>query len=545
MSVNQFLLSRTIPAGIVRFTCISVIYFTPACTETTSYGTSVKTPKKKSSKNVSDENLKSAGDANAGVEALGVTFSGSVPFQSTASDAEAWVVTSDTVTRIKLNESAGWPKTTWSFVDESGKPSQSSGHRTYVSEIGLLVGRTARSGNDGGVWLASDKTAGKAIPIFRPTDQNSGSRLSVTSFKVGDKAFIGMAYGATGGKKKFVRIPIDKSKPAGIDVSKKEEVTFGQLDAEFGGFNAVGRVAAYGSFMDQSRKSFYLGANGGGLWGVNVEKMTELTSDSLPNANIEGRKICNYTMRSKGQIAYALAGDLSGNVITAQGAYTFTHDPVNNVVFGASGGSITVAKQECVTAKGAACSQEEKSCAVLNPDKVGTIGPMSATGDGRVVGIMRGKTSQVFVFSVKDKDDFSKGISVTKIADIEGDAYMYNDFTGLTLYAPDQAKTIDFKKLSGFQAGKPVRAVALKWVASSKKSEDLRGLKLQLVCYKDGKKSSSYKDVSSLLKKSEGFVDIPAKDCGGDIDMLEVKVSSDGTTNNFSRLSTIEMKGSQ
>ncbi|MFZ9520832.1 MAG: hypothetical protein ACO3A4_10165 [Silvanigrellaceae bacterium] len=478
-------------------------------------------------------------------ENVGVSFGGDTPFQSAASDAEAWIVTSDEVTRIKLNQAAGWPKTTWTMVDESGTKSTNSGHRTYVSEIGLLIGRTNRSGGDGGVWLASDKNPGKAIPIYRPTDQLSGSRLSVTSFKIGSQPYIGLAYGTTSSTKKFVRIPIDKSLPTGINLAKKEEITFGSLNTGFGEFAAVGSVAAYGSFMDQTRKAFYLGANGGGMWGVNVEKMSELPASNLPNANIAGRKVCNYTMQTKGNIAYALSGDLNGNVVTAQSAYTFAHDPVNNVIFGAMGGNITVAKQECIAANGTDCTQAANQCASLNPENVGSIGPMSAVGDGRVVGIMRGGTSQVFLFEVNDKNDFAKGISVTKVADITGDAYMYNDFTGLTLYAPDQVKVIDFKKLKGFVAGKPVRAVAAGWSAASKLTEDLRGLKMEIVCYKEGGSKGAYIDYTQQFKNSATLFGLSSKDCGGDIDMLEIKVSSDGTTNNFSRLSLFEMRGSQ
>jgi hypothetical protein len=516
------------------------------CTESGSYKTSPNKRGKPNNKiGASSENVNGKNSSAAGAEELGITFAGGIPLQSAAAEAEAWVVTDDQVTRIKLNEAAGWPKTKWDFVDEGGNKSSSRGHRTYVSEIGLLIGRTAHSGGDGGVWLASDKTSGKAIPIFRTKDQGVGSRLSVTSFKLGTQPFIGLAYGTTDGKKKFVRIPIDKNQPNGIDVGKKEEVTFGALSAGFGQFQAVGNKAAYGSFMDQTKKAFYLGSNGGGMWGVNVEKLTELSASNLPNSNIEGRKICNLTMSTKGNIAYALAGDLSGNVVTARGAYTFAHDPVNSVIYGSVGGGITVAKQECVTSEENECTQAANQCIVLNPENVGTIGPMSAVGDGRVVGIMRARPSQVFILSINNKEDLSKGISVTKIAEVEGDAYMYNDFTGLTLYAPDQIKVIDFKKLSGFQKGKPVRAIVTKWVAASKKVEDLRGLKIELVCYKDGGKKGPYVDYTQKLKSSEKFFDIDKKDCSGDVDMLEVKVSSNGTTNNFSRLANFEMKGAQ
>lgn len=136
-------------------------------------------------------------------------------------------------------------------------------------------------------------------------------------------------------------------------------------------------------------------------------------------------------------------------------------------------------------------------------------------------------------------------MEVKKIADIPGDAYMYNDFTGLTLYAPDQLRVIDFKKLKGFQAGKPVKRISAGWKSATGKTDDLRGLKIQLICYKEGGSKGAYIDYTSKLTSSDKQFDLDVKDCSGNVDTLEVKVSSDGTTNNFSRLSRFEMKGAQ
>jgi hypothetical protein len=528
----------------------ALLFIGAACSNSTSYDSENKAPAKKSVKAAGAEGIAGGGKTISKGEAVprsdkSATFSGEVPFQSVASDAEAWVVTSTNVTRIELNK-PGWPKTQWSLPANDG-------NRTYVSELGLLIGRTNRgSATNRGVWLARRDQPGASVKIYDPADMGNQSRLSVTSFKIGSQPYIGFAYASASGNKKFVRMPIDKTKPNGVDVARKEEREFGPVSAGLGGFSGVGSTGAYGSFMDQTRKAFYLGS-GSGAWGVNVETMAELPLSSLPNWRIGGdplnpaapkRKICNFTMGTSGSLSYALSGDLKGNLVASAGAYTFAHDPVNNVIFGnsSSGGAFTVAKQQCVEANGADCSIAADSCHIF-PNV--PVGPMSAVGDGRVVGIQRGSPSRVFLISLKDKANIKAGVEVTSIAEIPGDAYMYNDFTGVTLYAPDQIKVIDFKSLSGFQAGKPVKQVVAGWSAQSKNREDLRGLKLELACYKTGKSKPTYVDYSSQLKNSASLFAIDAKDCSGDIDAIEVKMSSDGTTNNFTRLSTFEIRGAQ
>jgi hypothetical protein len=527
----------------------ALLFVGVACSNTNSYDSESKPSPKKSAKSSGAESLGGKGQIKSAGEAIkrsdtSATFSGELPFQSVAADAEAWIVTETKATRIKLNE-PGWPKTEWTLPGNAG-------NRTYVSELGLLIGRTNRSAETRGVWLAKREEPGTAIRIYDPPDMGNSSRLSVTSFKIGSQAYIGMAYAAASGNKKFVRIPIDKSKPTGIDVTRKEEREFGPVNSGLGGFAGVGATGAYGSFMDQTRKAFYLGS-GSGAWGVNVETMTELPLSSVPNWRIGGdplnpasprRRICNFTMSTSGGLSYALAGDLKGNMVASGGAYTFAHDPVNNVIFGNnySAGSFTVAKQECVESSGSDCTIAAGTCQIF-PNV--PVGPMSAVGDGRVVGIQRGNPSRVYLISLKEKNNIRAGVEVTSIAEIQGDAYMYNDFTGITLYAPDQVKVIEFKSLSGFKEGKDVKQLLAGWTAQSKNTEDLRGLKLELVCYKTGKPKPVYVDYSAKLRNSASLFAIDVKDCSGQVDAIEVKMSSDGTTNNFTRLSTFEIRGVQ
>lgn len=537
-----------------------------ACNTSNFAGSTGRTTKKKAvaeaeqlaqkASSASGEDVSRGASKFPGGEGVGITFSGYAPFQSVASDTEAWIVTDSTITRIELNQSKGWPKTQWTMPSNSG-------NRTYVTEVGLLVGRTNR-GAARGVWLAPREAPGAAVKIYDPTDMGGQSRLSVTSFKIGAQPYIGFAYGTSSGNKKFVRMPIDKSKPNGIDVSRIESKEFSSLGSGFGSFSAVGGFAAYSSFMDQTKKTFFLGGGSGrGGWGVNVETLSELSLSGLPNWTIGGdplnpalskRQICGLSMETSRSMGYALSGDLKGNLVTASGTYTFAHEPVGNLIFGSRGGrNLLVAKQSCVESSGSDCTEASGMCRQFDLNSIMvdgipmgiSVGPMSAVGDGRVVGIQRGGTSQVFLMSAKDANDLSKGLEVQKVADIPGNAYMYNDFTGVTLYSPDQVKVFDFNTLKGFKSGVAVRKVAAGWSAQSGAKEDLRGLKLELTCFKQGGSKPPYKDYSAVLKSNSSLFTLSEDDCSGDVDAMEVKMSSDGTTNNFTRLSTFEIRGGQ
>jgi hypothetical protein len=436
-----------------------------------------------------------------------------------------------------------------------------------------LVGRTRDSGRDDndnarGVWLAPRDAPGVAVKIYDPPDMRNNSRLSVTSFKIGEQPYIGFAYGSSSssGLKKFVRIPIDKSKANGVDVTRREEVELSAIGNNFGSFASVGQFVAYSSFMDQTKKTFFLGGGPGkGGWGINVETLNELTLGSLPNWTIGGdpndptvskRQVCGLSMETSRNMGYALSGDLQGNLVTASDTYTFAHEPVGNLIFGSIRGSneFVVSKQKCFEKGGANCTEANNDCrrfdlGRIEVDDITTgisIGPMSAVGDGRVVGVQRGEnTSQVFLLSAKDANDLSKGLDVQKVADITGDAYMYNDFTGVSLYSPDQVKVFDFNSLRGFKKDKAVLKVAAGWSSQSGVAEDLRGLKLELTCFKQGGTKPPYKDYTAILSSNASLFTLSVDDCSGDIDAMEVKMSSDGSTNNFTRLSTFEIRGAQ
>lgn len=257
--------------------CGALVVVSSACNSSNFAGSGGRTTKKKAvvgAERVAQKASNSSGEAVSrsaskfpGGEAVAISFSGDAPFQSVASDAEAWIVTDATITRIDLNQSKGWPKTQWTMPSNSG-------NRTYVTEIGLLVGRTNNGAAQRGVWLAPRDNPGAAVKIYDPADMGGGSRLSVTSFKIGAQPYIGFAYGTNSGSKKFVRIPIDKSKANGVDVSRVESKELSSLGNAFGSLASVGNFAAYSSFMDQTKKTFFLGGGSGRGGGASMWKLS-------------------------------------------------------------------------------------------------------------------------------------------------------------------------------------------------------------------------------------------------------------------------------
>lgn len=448
-------------------------------------------------------------------------FSGGFEFRTTLNRQEIWVVSANSVVRIRLVD--GYPQTNWTMPPNSG-------NRTFVSQIGLLIGRTMRGGN-GGLFRAGDDTSGVAQLVYTPPDAVAESRMCPSSFLVDGKPHIGLGYVAqigTNKVRKFVRFAIDETKPSRVDLSQLKEVTHPQ---------PAGVFDTYSCYIDQARGfAWYSGST---TWGVDVRKLAPLMSSSAPNF---GATNDAFNLSQSERRSYALAGDLEGNLLSATGVYTFAHDPVSKMVFGATGGNITVTAQECFRSANVACkATKHHQFAALSR---AAIGPMSSLGDGRVAAIQRGNPSQVFLVSLKEVANPAAGIEIKKVADIAGDAYMYNDFTGATLYAPTSEKSFELAKLSGFSSGKEVAQLKFRWIAESGLAEEWRGLKLAMRCHSGSEKKPEYFMISKVAVAGT-FIDAPKETgCIGKVNTVEVKVEADGVSSSFSRAQKIEFEGS-
>jgi hypothetical protein len=472
---------------------------------------------------------------------------GDTPFTSVVEAAtsvnkkEIWGATNSKIFRIMVDDTsestAQYPTTTWSIPDNAGS-------RTFVSEIGLLVGRSNfGTGLGYGLFLVNDNVPGAAQHIWRPEDQAFDSRMCVTSFRANGVAFVGGAYFSTAGRI-FFRAPIDKSHPTKIDLSRLEK------------FNQGNGMWGYSCFIDQARGVFY-STHWGQILGVNV--VTGAPALAPPNA-AHTANIADFAVSPGAVGSYSIAGDENGNILSVKSrvegvpdhkaSYTWSQDIVSKYLMGSTWAEdkFYVTHPDCFS-KTADCSG--KQFVFPGAKALGTIGPMSSLNDGRIAAWSRAShhspadyLSYLYLISFKDPNNPGLGVTFKKILEVPGEAYMYTDFTGATLYAADVETTIDLGKGNGFRVGVPVTTVKMKWFAQSEKSEGWQGLKLQVRCYaKSATTKPPYVDISSVPEAGTEF-ELP-ESCKGNIDSVDIFTKASGDVATFSRTKSFSVYGVQ
>jgi hypothetical protein len=140
--------------------------------------------------------------------------------------------------------------------------------------------------------------------------------------------------------------------------------------------------------------------------------------------------------------------------------------------------------------------------------------PISSLGDGKVVGIQRGGNGQVYIMSLKNPKDATQGIDSVRVAEVEGDPYMYTDFTGATLYMTKSENTFELDESDGFDDGKENGGVGFSWAPRSGGSDEWKEISLEVRCYKSGGDKGSYEDVAGV-KDSPKMTVILTESCKG------------------------------
>ncbi len=482
----------------------------------------------------------------------------SLPWDSQGFEVTQSVYTSVAKESIWLVNSDGYVERV-DLVDQSRNKSWngagSGGHRTFVSEIGLIIGVS-----DGTIYrVADDVPSNQAQSILKLGDVAASSRVCVASFLVDKQPYIGAVYTAnkSGQVKAFVRIPIDHSKPTRVNTAEAEYFYMNRSIGNPGGEMNDGEGEqsfrqsnwGYSCYMDQAKGVLWGGsfAGGGTISGVNVNSGEEVSVSQAENYNARFSAAGNQFDLSSSNQSYAISGG-DGLVLSASNGatYTMAYDARYEWIYlSPRGGDIGVIHKDCF--KNNSTCGSDKAFQIPIPG-AGMIGPLSSLNDGRVVGISRSniegeevakaggngfsQQSSVYILELLDQTNPNSGMKVTKIKDFKGDAYMYTDFTGATQYASTKIKKFDLRKSPSFKVGRPVKASRVKWQTATSDSRWF-GLKLAVRCYKAGEQTPAFEEVSDV-KDSGEYSFLTIKTCFDQVfDTVEIKIEGESSSVRF------------
>ena len=459
-----------------------------------------------------------------------------IPLTTSSTQNAVWVVTSDgNGAKIQLDPANNYPMTTFTGTGAS------SGHRTFVSPYGLFIGTTEGGATGGKIYFVTNKLANgdAAVMSINLKDSNvanppiaAGSRICVTRFTSNNVEYIGAAYTAANGKRRFYKAPIDPTKPGYVDTSRGSSLNAGTGLGEWG----------YSCYTDQTRNYFWSknDSTRGNISGINLNTNLPISVTLAPNYYIAptnnkftmaGPDGINFDLAASGQ-SYALAGTVDGNLLAGTGAtpYTMAHEPISGTVFVSSSNtsSIYVMSSKCFSTTGI-CSGVDQSTsaavATFDPSHVGYIGPMSSLNDGRILGLERSTSkSNVFLMSLVDPKDLTKGLNITKIKELTGDAYIYSDFTGSMDLAKGQVQTFDLTQATGFTPDITFKTAALTWDAVPGTAPAWNGLILSVACFKKGATGVTAAALTNVAASGTEFDISKAPGCSGAFDQVQISV---------------------
>jgi hypothetical protein len=263
----------------------------------------------------------------------------------------------------------------------------------------------------------------------------------------------------------------------------------------------------------------------GALFALDLQTfMAVAPADSAPNGKFVSTNIPTMTNGAKGAGSYGVAGDVDGNLFNGEGIYTSAHDTVSDSIwfskYAVSAGGIGVFPRECLTSK--------PSCSGFawydNPD-TGWIGPMSALKDGRIVGATR-FTGNIYILSLKNPADRTAGLNAIKIGTVNGDPYMYTDFTGATLYVAESDMSFKMSDFEGFKVGKPVVNASFKWLVKvGALTRDWKDIKIESRCYMADAAKPEFEE-TPVIPSADTLSPLTATSCNGKVvDRIDLKLT--------------------
>lgn len=450
------------------------------------------------------------------------------------------------------------------------------GLRTYVTEGGILIGKypfvyfiDPENMPEGPIPAAGKKD------ISDPSRKRDDIRICLASYLKNDQRFMIAAFGAG----RYYEIPMADTrpyKPLWDDLSK---IPLRQIDSARGDEKIVrswnppleGIGWGYSCHINQRKKVFYsqwaavgpkllLAADSTSTRAAAVDLTThkEVNLDAIvPNAKfVQNNPVLKSFALSVSSVkgSYAVAGDPDGNIYNAdrdavlppfQGStvgegnltYTMAYEKISDTIWvSRNTNKIAVIKRKCLTTE-PNCTDKDYHFAEVPPvagdsHSMGTIGPISALKDGRVVGLSRSNPTRVRIFSLKDPADVTKGVDALPLTKIDGDPYMYVDFTGATLYTRESEQTVRIKDIPGYakRSMTDPRADTLiesyfEWSNLAETSDEWKGMKLEARCYEVDSSKGDYQEIPVVAKAGEKtLLDIPS--CKNKfVEAIDVKIT--------------------
>jgi hypothetical protein len=166
-----------------------------------------------------------------------------------------------------------------------------------------------------------------------------------------------------------------------------------------------------------------------------------------------------------------------------------------------------------------------------------SLGPISDLGNGCVAALDLNRPleglkqfSGVYRICINDPKDLSKGVGSLKIADLQGNAYMYNDFTAATLYDLPIISHFDFWAESQLQE---VKNVKFYWEPKQAYPVEMFGLRVSYRCYANGTVVTdnlpAFQPISSENIPKAFEESTPLEACGGpEINQVDLKLERIG-----------------
>lgn len=426
-----------------------------------------------------------------------------------------WVATAaGDVQHLRLEKGVVKSRKSWSQVTPAG------GTRTYVLEGGAVM----LAKNGGHLYFLHDAVPEGAIDkapakgnYFQLAGVGAAERSCIVSYRKNGKRFIGIGYGVGN----FVEIEQDDKPPYAPKFATVTPPIKASATVQWG----------YSCFIDQTRLHYYGQFVRGATIGLDLKTMTPLDLNKAPNKAFVSTNLPAITVgvNSNGNGSYAMAGDRLGNVFNGDGYYTMAFEPRQSMVWGSAGTNLNVYPHDCLYK-----TPECKGFATYNMmESIGAqVGPLSALGDGSMVGMVRG-IGDVYLIKLKVPGNATGGIEAVKIAEKVGnggDPYMYTDFTGATLYLTNTLNEFDFTKTGTFDVKSPLRQIGFTWTQVEGMAEELKDIKVEVRCFTDDANKGEFQTVEITARpKAVQFMSVAS--C---VDKLvtkaELRMTQVGTT---------------